>query len=295
MTVLPLYRAAREAPPTLRAAGTQWAWHPGLWFEKFFDRWESEKFDKIAERGKQEWIATVVGANQRAGEPALMVEHHRRRAALIAALGGSRGGAAHPAEPVRDRARSYEHPIENGFQWHPLLGIAVFARLRASRGCCFAWAKDWNLQEEPTSTDCAGKRAQRRRLDGVSDALIEAGAARLRGHDRTRRGLADLAKAPDATPSDWVVSLNPNSLGFSWFVPARGFLSHLPPGAAARRAPGMPSASQAGSLWRRSDWIGAGGKTRRRLLDGLPGKRSGANLPSLLQFHRESSIPLCRP
>lgn len=252
MTVLPLYREAREAPPTLRAAGIQWAGHPGLWFEKFFDRWESERFDKIAERGKQEWVSTVVGSNQRAGEPVLITEHHRRRAALIAELGGFVIPPLTLQSPFVT-GLGYEHPIENGFLWHPLLGTPYLPG-SSVKGGLRAWLTTWN--DEP---DVARLLGSERNVGAwtVFDALpiepVRLGCEIMTPHDAGWR----IREGTELTPSDWV---SPNPIPFLVVQPGARFSFAFAP---RRGGDARPEDAERIAVWLHEalDFIGAGSKT----------------------------------
>lgn len=251
MTVLPLYRAAREVRPTLRAAGAQWAGHPGLWFEKFFDRWDSEEFKNIVEDGKQEWIATVVGANQKAGEPTLMAEHHRRRAGLIKALGGFAASLILQSPFVT--GLGYEHPIENGFQWHPLLGTPYLPG-SGVKGLLLAWATKWN--DEPDVDRLLGSQEKVgawMTFDALPIEPVRLGCEVMTAHDAGWR----IREGTDATPSDWV---SPNPIPFLVVRPGARFSFAFAP----RRGGTAQSEDVARiAAWLREalDFIGAGGKT----------------------------------
>jgi CRISPR-associated protein Cmr6 len=148
MTWLPSHKAVREAPPR---TGNLTESHAGLVWAKFFDHWSepgSEDWPKPpdpgegATGGKREWInhftTNEPGAPSKpVGDAGLLAEYLRRRHALAAALGG---------ESRRFRLRSglvtgvgIEHPVENGFLFHPTLGVP-YLPASGVKGLVRAWA-----------------------------------------------------------------------------------------------------------------------------------------------------------
>ena len=119
--------APSQRPPTA---------HTGLWFDKFCHQWtDAWKLDSPA---KLKWIQTVTGS--KIGDKQLLAEHSDRLTDL--AQGG--GGEAHFFKTVGRFATGLgrEHPIENGFVWHPTLGVPCLPG-PSVKGLVRAWAKTW--------------------------------------------------------------------------------------------------------------------------------------------------------
>jgi CRISPR-associated protein Cmr6 len=101
----------------------------GLWFDKFCNQWgEFEEGghrqlwslkSKHGENPKLAWIKTVTG--QKSGDSKLLNEHADR----LATLGRSLGGQSFRFVTISRFATGLgrEHPVENGFAWHPSLGV----------------------------------------------------------------------------------------------------------------------------------------------------------------------------
>ena len=248
MSVFPLYRTARESRPALRAGSS----HPGLWYEKFFDRWEDEAFDAIEEKGKQRWIATVAGPN--VGAAALMGEQHARRTRLIE---GGLGGAVLTLtlQSPFVTGLGYEHPVENGFLWHPLLG-APYLPGSSVKGLLHAWAGTWN----------DGLKDHMDRILGtekhvgawiVFDALpvqpVGLACEVMTPHDGGWR----IQEGVSATPSDWV---SPNPIPFLVVLPGAQFSFAFAPRRGVKAVDGDRDRVES---WLRDalDCLGAGGKT----------------------------------
>lgn len=136
---VPLYRASREIPESLPAGG-----HAGLWYDKFGSKWAKKngglEFDKL------KWIETVAGT---VGCKELIDEMKERLCRLVLARGGRVCFYKTSGRFVTGLGR--EHPVENGFTWHFLLGVP-FLPGSSVKGVVRAWAETW-LQEEQSVID----------------------------------------------------------------------------------------------------------------------------------------------
>lgn len=130
--------------------------HTGLWFDKFCNQWcrDPEKTGPSqwtlaalsTVRGKQredvnpklEWIKTV--ANGTIGNAQLLAEHAARLADLARILGGISRRFKTTNRFASGLGR--EHPIENGFVWHPVLGVPYLPG-SSVKGLVRAWAATW--------------------------------------------------------------------------------------------------------------------------------------------------------
>ncbi|MCX8207742.1 MAG: type III-B CRISPR module RAMP protein Cmr6 [Methanothrix sp.] len=128
ITPRPLYKITSEPQPGKGNAG--------LWYDKFCDRWNKE-FDSLGDRGKHEWIRTVVG---NVGDGALLREMQERVVSLISKSGGKSMLFRTTAPFVTGLGRS--HPVENGFAWHHTLGVPYLPG-SSVKGMVRAWARLW--------------------------------------------------------------------------------------------------------------------------------------------------------
>jgi len=144
-----------ELPPHLTRHG-----HAGLWYEKYCGMWRGnggvtwnlKAYEEVHGDGTREkkdprldWVRTVAGATyvQAAGQ-ALLDEHLARQWNLCA----DRKGIS-----LRFKTTSrlvvgvgLVHPIENGFLWHPVLGVP-YVPGTSIKGMLRAWLRDWQGDE----------------------------------------------------------------------------------------------------------------------------------------------------
>ena len=103
--------------------------HPGLWYEKYCDQWLGvgalawSLSAKEKQTPKTHWIGTVVSGDRAIGHAtaSLLEGHHARLDALC-----TRGPAFQQEFLTTSRlviGIGQEHPVENGFLWHPTLGV----------------------------------------------------------------------------------------------------------------------------------------------------------------------------
>ena len=115
----PLYKELKEQPIASSKEGrftdTNAAYHKGLWFERFFNRYDSSW--SVPAEGKSDWIKGVSGS---CGDESQLEQANRRRIQLFSSLGGEFGIFKLDWHFVTGLGN--EHPVENGFSWHPTLG-----------------------------------------------------------------------------------------------------------------------------------------------------------------------------
>lgn len=133
---IPLY--SRHNAPAAPGNG-----HKGLWFERFFDQYDSD-WRVIAanpqahiKEGKKKWIGTVAG---RCGDQGVLEGFAVRQARLCGALGGQ--SRAFLADWHFATGLGNPHPVENGFAWHPTLGVPYLTGA-AVKGLVRAWVEGW--------------------------------------------------------------------------------------------------------------------------------------------------------
>ena len=117
--------------------------HKGLWYERFFDRYSPEW--TLDEAAKRTWIESVVG---KAGEATQLTAAVERLARLCGKLNGRTrvyAAAWHFATGLGN-----PHPVENGFAWHPTLGVPYMPGSMV-KGLLRAWAESWMpFADQPT-------------------------------------------------------------------------------------------------------------------------------------------------
>lgn len=138
----PFYKTEHEIPENLPAGG-----HAGLWYDKFGSQWKRNKKDGSPVFEKLEWIKTVT--KQNAGRAELIAEMKERLSRLAVARGGKVCFFKTGGRFVTGLGR--EHPVENGFTWHFLLGTP-FLSGSSVKGLVRAWAENW-LREKPERID----------------------------------------------------------------------------------------------------------------------------------------------
>ena len=142
----PLYQELQLQYPDKRHDAA----HTGLWFDRFFNRylvkgqeWAIPKPDN-SQDAKRDWIKTVCGPVGRAEQ---LIEHANRQTALVHHLQGRSQRFCTDWHFVTGMGNP--HPVENGFCWHPTLGVPYLAG-SAVKGLVRAWVEsnDDGLSED---------------------------------------------------------------------------------------------------------------------------------------------------
>jgi len=125
-------------PPNLARASLSPGGNTGLWYDKFCNRWNEEwrLSSKSDENPKLQWIRTVTG--EPVGRAALVAEASARIADLTLARRGALGVFVAASRFVTGLGR--RHPVENGFAWHPTLGVPYLPG-SSVKGLVRAWAE----------------------------------------------------------------------------------------------------------------------------------------------------------
>lgn len=268
---LPLYRD-HQAPQTLPEQG-----HRGLWYERFFDRYDAANGWKVQKEDKAIWVQAT--AAKLAGDHHALDLAVQRQLELATMLGGR--GAVFQADWHFATGLGLPHPVENGLAWHHTLGVPYLAG-NAVKGLIRAWVEVWD--------DGLDETERKRRLDtwfGFADQRVvtdgkarernasQAGAFRffdalplkpvsLRADVMTphlgkwyEQGgeIEDWHHEPDKVPADWHAP-----------VPVPFLVAHKPSllFSIAPRLPDCPKAELDAvfkALKQALDWLGAGAKT----------------------------------
>ncbi len=139
----PLYKGAAVEPSQRHSGG-----NAGLWYDKFCNSWRVKEAewslsstvgtgsDRDKESPKLTWIDTVVGSP--IGRKEQIQEFVGRIVRLVEERGGRSAVFATASRFVTGLGRN--HPVENGFAFHPTLGIPYLPG-SSVKGMVRAWAK----------------------------------------------------------------------------------------------------------------------------------------------------------
>ncbi len=215
MTV-PFYAEARQHEEARQQSNQQRnSGHPGLWYEKFFNKWNNGYDDIAGETGKADWIKTVAG--RAVGDKTAIDAFKARQQELITALSGEQVSATLESPFVT--GLGLENPVENGFLWHPVLG-APYLPGSSVKGMLRAFVRDWMGEEEVPPDEV------RRLFGGEAVGKTPPGAGAWIFFDALPAAPVPLAlevmtphddgwrlagTGLETTPSDWV---NPNPIPF---------------------------------------------------------------------------------
>ena len=133
----PLYNAAVREPKSRGREG-----HAGLWYDKLCDQWRCAGYswtmssNEEKDNPKLEWLRTLV--NDRVGARDQIEEYVLRLLRLVERRGGRTDVFTTESRFVTGLGRN--HPIENGFAWHPTLGTPYLPG-SSVKGVVRSWAK----------------------------------------------------------------------------------------------------------------------------------------------------------
>ncbi|MCG5525868.1 type III-B CRISPR module RAMP protein Cmr6 [Ectothiorhodospira haloalkaliphila] len=130
---LPLYEGAEKPMGKCPADA-----HAGLWFQRFFDRYEGDAWNIPKAEGKTAWIDAV--AQRKHGNRDALKAALQRQESLLAALGGCSRDFRSDWRFVTGLGLS--HPVENGFLWHHTLSVPYLPG-SAVKGLVRAWIAQW--------------------------------------------------------------------------------------------------------------------------------------------------------
>lgn len=150
---LPLYREVREQPPIhdpKKPSG-----HAGLWFERFYDRYKGDFSNtKQSDNAFRDWLACF---QHLAGDDTLLKNATLRQSLLTEQLGGHSAVFGCGWHFVSGMGNN--HPLENGFNWHPVWGVPYLPG-SGLKGLVRAWVEAWQFDD----ADDGQKRQKRKRL-----------------------------------------------------------------------------------------------------------------------------------
>lgn len=120
----------------------------GLWWDKFFDEY-SDEFIKVPENGKSNWIATVTHKNVKWPISTITKFADRQYA-----LGKSINAQQNVFETNWhfSTGLGYSHPVENGYAWHPTLGVP-YLPASSVKGLLRGWVEEWEFDSETQASE----------------------------------------------------------------------------------------------------------------------------------------------
>ncbi len=141
---LPLYKQAHKNEPKRHSDSNL-----GLWYERFFNQYaydiEKKEPWKVAATAKSAWINAVIP--NKCGDDDLLKQHRNRLMRLIESCSG--GYEVFKTDWHFVTGLGLNHPVENGFSWHPTLGVPYLSG-SAAKGLLKAWMEQWGgLDEKP--------------------------------------------------------------------------------------------------------------------------------------------------
>jgi CRISPR-associated protein Cmr6 len=167
----------------------------GLWYDKLCDRWSDDWTLSGGDDGKLAWIESVT--KQPVGLEKLLMESTTRALRLTLAKGGIFGIFETESRFVTGLGRS--HPIENGFAWHPTLGVPYLPGTSV-KGLVRAWAER-DAEPRPSADlvegflGSAGAAGQVVFLDAIAIAPVQHEADVMTPHFA--------GWSPNKPPGDW--------------------------------------------------------------------------------------------
>jgi len=147
--MLPLYNALQNdnAPSSLDNAG-----NAGLWFERFFNVYpesgvtranlSKEKKEELVEK-EQNWLQDI--CRHSIGNQDQLQHKALQQLTLVEALSGK--AQVYKTQWHFVTGMGIPHPIENGFLWHPTLGVPYLPGA-AVKGIIRAWLESWGKDDD---------------------------------------------------------------------------------------------------------------------------------------------------
>jgi len=203
-------------------------WHAGLWFDKFFDKYDQHWKVPKDGTGKLAWIKTVAN-KEKVGDETVEIYANRQKS-LVATLDGQSLTVKTDWHFVTGLGNN--HPVENGFAWHPTLGVpylagaAVKGLLRAWCEVCMGWKiSEKDKKDDPCLLQWFGDETQAGELiffDALPTAPVKLKADVMTPHYGQWYEEGDKSPKKDGRniPADWH---NPIPLPFLVVAPGQSF------------------------------------------------------------------------
>ena len=182
--------------------------HTGLWYTRFFDRFDQRQGWGVPKEAKKDWIALVEGP---CGDQEALARACLRQLNLAQALNGQ--SHAYRTRWHFATGLGLPHPVENGFTWHPTLGVPYLCGA-AVKGLVKAWVE--LIDDQPEKE----KKARLDRWFGdqenagsliffdafpAATPMLTCDVMTPHMGDWYQKGgsISDPANEPDKVPADW--------------------------------------------------------------------------------------------
>ncbi|NKB77114.1 MAG: type III-B CRISPR module RAMP protein Cmr6 [Gammaproteobacteria bacterium] len=133
--VLPLYAFDNKANLARQDAG-----NAGLWFERFFDRYDDQ--GRVEDTTKQGWLKTNEG---KAGDADGLTRATDQQSRMVSLLNGKK--AVFKIDWHFITGTGNPHPVENGLTWHPIYGTPYLTGASV-KGIVRSWVEQWQYKTE---------------------------------------------------------------------------------------------------------------------------------------------------
>jgi len=201
----PLYSDAQTA---IRCSSS----HAGLWFDRYFagfldgarkpdDKNKAEK-DQWS-RNKADWIKSNA---QQVGDKILIDALIARRRQLLETINGTSLTMATDWHFVTGMGNN--HPVENGFAWHPTLGVPYLTGAAGKgllRTWCEVWAENFNAEMIQRWFGDTNQSGELMFFDAIPTQPVQLKADIMTPHYGKWYELGDQGPKPDGSnvPADW--------------------------------------------------------------------------------------------
>lgn len=132
----PLYADSAIAAKAI-IPGTTHSINTGLWFTRFYDSFETDW--SVGDEGKRGWIDRVIRLGT-SGSKDQIESLNQRQHQLCKALGGE--ARIFETEGSFVTGMGLSHPVENGFTFHPTLGVP-YLPASSVKGLLRGWVEAW--------------------------------------------------------------------------------------------------------------------------------------------------------
>lgn len=138
----PLYKPSEKYPPTKPDQANL-----GLWFSRFYDKFTPDW--TVDDNSKKDWINTVAGKQGDAPRLAALQARQEALGAALGAVGNVFKTTWHLATGL-----GIDHPVENGFTFHPTLGLP-YLPAAGVKGLLRGWVDQWmDFADKAARDDC---------------------------------------------------------------------------------------------------------------------------------------------
>lgn len=141
--LLPLYKKACDDTLEIKTLTSP---NLGLWYERFFNKYDSSW--KVKDESKKNWIIDSVAKSKGQSNNKLkdlLKQQTNRMTALVLSLEGQH--KVYKTSWHFVTGLGLNHPVENGFSWHPTLGVP-YLQGAAVKGLLRGWIEQWTDEHE---------------------------------------------------------------------------------------------------------------------------------------------------